>query len=232
MKHSTLFAVGVSVAAAASAEAPAATLTFPDAAYGGLSFTNISVTEVDTGDPEGFNRFVDSPGLNLTAAGLFGPVLAWGALNAGVYGGYGPVSEVLNFSYTVTAAPGRLIDGIGQLYTADVFSGPGKSMTVAAHAYTPGGMEIGANTWTEGASNVVVSPLSQAAPVIDFRATMTMALDGSATADSEILFSVFQHSFATIAGAPVPEPAAWTTMLLGFGLAGAILRRRRRVAAP
>jgi len=31
---------------------------------------------------------------------------------------------------------------------------------------------------------------------------------------------------------PVPEPAAWALMIAGFGLAGASLRQRRRLAAP
>jgi hypothetical protein len=29
----------------------------------------------------------------------------------------------------------------------------------------------------------------------------------------------------------VPEPSTWTTMIMGFGLAGAMMRRRRFAAA-
>ncbi|HEY3950003.1 PEPxxWA-CTERM sorting domain-containing protein [Phenylobacterium sp.] len=39
---------------------------------------------------------------------------------------------------------------------------------------------------------------------------------------------VFFDDFAV--NGPVPEPAAWTLMIAGFGLAGAMLRRRRAVA--
>lgn len=38
-----------------------------------------------------------------------------------------------------------------------------------------------------------------------------------------------EHAFSLEAG--VPEPAAWTLMIAGFGLAGTSLRRRRAVAA-
>ncbi|QIK79103.1 PEPxxWA-CTERM sorting domain-containing protein [Sphingomonas piscis] len=36
----------------------------------------------------------------------------------------------------------------------------------------------------------------------------------------------------TIVGpaSPVPEPNTWTSILVGFGTAGSLLRRRRRVA--
>ena len=36
----------------------------------------------------------------------------------------------------------------------------------------------------------------------------------------------------TVTTAAVPEPAAWTLMILGFGAAGAMLRRARRTRAP
>ena len=35
----------------------------------------------------------------------------------------------------------------------------------------------------------------------------------------------------SVPAAAVPEPAAWALMILGFGGAGAQLRRRRRIAA-
>ncbi|MBY9061427.1 PEPxxWA-CTERM sorting domain-containing protein [Sphingomonas yunnanensis] len=33
-------------------------------------------------------------------------------------------------------------------------------------------------------------------------------------------------------GAAVPEPSTWAMMVLGFGLAGAAIRRRRAAGAP
>jgi hypothetical protein len=37
--------------------------------------------------------------------------------------------------------------------------------------------------------------------------------------------------FDKLAGIAVPEPATWTMMIMGFGLAGGLLRARRRIAA-
>lgn len=38
--------------------------------------------------------------------------------------------------------------------------------------------------------------------------------------------------FATLANAPVPEPASWAMFVLGFGIAGRAMRRRRRLSVP
>jgi hypothetical protein len=40
-----------------------------------------------------------------------------------------------------------------------------------------------------------------------------------------------QYFGDVVSGAGVPEPAAWALMIVGFGLAGVALRRRRRIAA-
>jgi hypothetical protein len=38
-------------------------------------------------------------------------------------------------------------------------------------------------------------------------------------------------SIGDSAGSAVPEPASWALMISGFGLAGAVLRRRRALVA-
>ena len=43
-----------------------------------------------------------------------------------------------------------------------------------------------------------------------------------------VTFTSGSNTFLTAAGASVPEPAAWTMMLLGFGGLGAVLRSRRK----
>lgn len=43
--------------------------------------------------------------------------------------------------------------------------------------------------------------------------------------------TIFTSRIDVTIGAPLPEPATWMTMLLGFGLAGAALRRRRKAFA-
>jgi hypothetical protein len=51
------------------------------------------------------------------------------------------------------------------------------------------------------------------------------ALGGFAFLDNVI------YAYPQVAGGPVPEPRAWALMILGFGAAGAALRRRREVVA-
>lgn len=67
---------------------------------------------------------------------------------------------------------------------------------------------------------------------IDFTATstsasLTFAAD-PATANGFFGPALDNVSIATIAGV-VPEPSAWALMILGFGVAGAAMRRRRKV---
>jgi hypothetical protein len=55
---------------------------------------------------------------------------------------------------------------------------------------------------------------------------------GVATTQGALSFSsVSEVSFAATTGpaAPIPEPVAWTLMIVGFGAAGAAMRRRRPV---
>lgn len=68
---------------------------------------------------------------------------------------------------------------------------------------------IGGNSFTTDGYNVTFS-------------TLTLTSDGSAPASGDL--------FATVSA--VPEPASWAMMLVGAGLAGAGLRRRRQVATP
>jgi len=41
----------------------------------------------------------------------------------------------------------------------------------------------------------------------------------------------FEVEPASVPGGPIPEPATWASMILGFGLAGTALRRRRSAFA-
>ena len=58
------------------------------------------------------------------------------------------------------------------------------------------------------------------------RVRVNPALDGT---NNEI--ADFLQGSGTLNARAVPEPATWLTMLLGFGVAGAVIRNRRRVAA-
>jgi hypothetical protein len=57
------------------------------------------------------------------------------------------------------------------------------------------------------------------------------ATHASNTAYADAIYSVGGNTQGFVIGGGVPEPASWAMMIAGFGLAGAMLRRRRPVAA-
>ena len=59
-------------------------------------------------------------------------------------------------------------------------------------------------------------------PDIDDEISETLLASLSRTDGSNLIIST---------DAPVPEPSTWAMMILGFGAAGSILRRQRRVPA-
>jgi hypothetical protein len=110
-------------------------LTYNPITYNTITFTNIGITETDSGTVAAFTA---SPGVLDAGPTPSGTALAWGAVDAGVY--YANASEIVNFAYTVTdTSSSSLIDTIGQLYSADIASGPGVSLTAVENVYTPSG---------------------------------------------------------------------------------------------
>jgi hypothetical protein len=59
----------------------------------------------------------------------------------------------------------------------------------------------------------------------------TLAAPYSITARYTIVAPTHGESLANISVAGIPEPGAWALMIMGFGMAGAILRRRRATVA-
>jgi hypothetical protein len=51
------------------------------------------------------------------------------------------------------------------------------------------------------------------------------------TTYADAIYSVGGQNQGFVIGGAVPEPASWALMIAGFGMAGAVLRRRRQVAA-
>src|ERR1700679_84788 len=140
--------------------------------YGGLSFTNIGITEADNGAAASFTTF---PGLAIGVTTPYGTSLAWGGVNAGVYGANS--SEVVNFDYTVSSSsPSTLTDAVGQLYTADVFSGPGVSLTAVENVYDTSGNLIGTDTYTMGQTNLPTIALSTPEQTVNVQVTLTMSI--------------------------------------------------------
>ncbi|HEX4366906.1 MAG TPA: hypothetical protein VH023_08765, partial [Rhodopila sp.] len=163
--------------------------------YDGLSFTNIGITETDSGIAASFTTF---PGLALGITTPYGAALEWGGVNAGVYGANS--SEVVNFNYTVSStSASTLIDTVGQLYTADIFSGPGVSLTAVETIYDTSGNLIGTDTYTMGATNLPTITLSTPEQTVNVQLTLTMAIGSTGTSASTLVISALQQSFGTIA---------------------------------
>ena len=170
-------------------------LTINPITYNDLSFTNIDITETDSGDAASFSAF---PGIVSAAVTPFGTALAWGAVNAGVYGANS--SEVLNFDYTVSStSASSLIDTVGQLYTADVFSGPGVSLIAVENIYSTSGTLLGTDSYTMGATNLPTITLSTPEQTVNVQITLTMAIGSTGTSASSVVISAFQQNFGTIA---------------------------------
>ncbi|WP_158926621.1 SdrD B-like domain-containing protein [Acidisphaera sp. S103] len=170
-------------------------LTLNPIAYNALSFTNIDITETDAGSVASFTTFPGIAGVGVTP---FGTALTWGAVNAGVYGANS--SEVVNFDYTVSStSASTLIDTVGQLYTADVFSGPGVSLTAVENIYSTSGTLLGTDSYTMGATNLPTITLSTPEQTVNVQVTLTMSIGSTGTSASSVVISAFQQSFGTIA---------------------------------
>lgn len=170
-------------------------LTYNAITYDGLSFTNDTATEADTGSVASFTSF---PGIQSAVSSPNGIALSWAAVNAGVYGANS--SEVVNFNYTVSStSASTLIDTVGQLYTTDIASGPGISLTAVETIYTTAGSLIGTDTYTLGATNLPTVTLSAAQQTVNVQITLTMAVNATGTSSSSLVVSAFQQSYGTIA---------------------------------
>jgi choice-of-anchor A domain-containing protein len=172
-------------------------LTFNPLSYEGLTFTNISVNETDSGTVA---SFADVPGSLVGLSTVIGPAIAWEGVNAGVY--YANASEVLNLSYTVTAGSGSLLDEAGQIYTADSFSGPGIHLTAVENIYSTSGVLLATDTYTQGGSNQAYVPFSSAQQSVNVQITLTMSIDATGTSASTVLISAIQQQFNTVIAPP------------------------------
>lgn len=179
-----------------------ASITFNPVTYGSLSFTNILVSEIDTGTVaplSGSSGF--DVGLSTVLGSAFVPAIAIEAVNAGVYGAGS--QEVINLSYTVTAGSGNLINSIGQLYVADTLAGPGVSLVAVETLTNPAnGQILGTNTFTLGATNLPTMALTQNLTAVNVSIKLTMSIDATVgTTASKLLISELEQSFGTVQGA-------------------------------
>jgi len=175
------------------------TLTYAAITYGGLSFTNDTVTETDTGTVAAFTAF---PGVQGAAATTYGTALTWGGVNAGVYGPNSSV--VVNFSYTVTStSSSSLIDSLAQVFTGDSFAGLGVSLVSTENVYTTAGALIGTDVYTYSplGSTVSTATLSSAQQSVNVTVSLNLSVGILGTSASLGVISAFQQAFGTIANA-------------------------------
>ena len=172
--------------------------SFPSVSTNGLSFTNITATEADTGavvpfaSNSGNFEGVDTP---------TGAELSWGGAAAAVY--YAGSSQVVNFSYSVSSTSSTsLIDSVGQVYVNDSLNGPGVSLVAVENVYDTAGNLIGSDTFTAGTTNVPSVTLSHAEQTVNVKVTLTMAVSSAGNSSSVVGISAIDQSFGTVAAPP------------------------------
>lgn len=146
----------------------------------------------------------------------------------------------LDFYYQVTrTGPGTVANQMIDAFTAASFGGFSVDGFVSALDPDNGGLFLAANnppasTTTTGRSitGITLQTNFGLNGLTDTETSATYIFRTDATAFTQGTFGVINGStFSGVAFAPtvaaVPEPATWAFMLLGFGLIGSALRRRR-----
>jgi len=167
------------------------------------------------------------------AASLAAVALSASAAGAATYVNYGPVGS--DGGFTITFGNTGITDAdIADVFTFTLPTGrtdfvitstmSGTSQNITWSSITFNGTEFDSSTagWNEFSflNGVLVTEGSQQQLVL------TGTGGGNASYSGVI-------TFMPQASVPVPEPAAWALMIVGFGGAGAALRRtRNRQAAP
>lgn len=206
-------------------------LTAAPAASAAELLTNGSFEDIGGATPEGWGGLtyyaggvpqipgwtVESGSVDLTTTGSF-----WGPAYDGTYSldinGWNPgritqsFNTVLGQIYNVTFAYSRNIAGAENPATATVTAG-GQALDVVAPLdgpFTSGGRMA----WLTGGFSFVGDG-----------STATLALAATNGTNGGVFFDAISVQTG------IPEPAAWAMMIGGFGLAGAMLRRRRAISA-
>ncbi len=229
------------IATAAAAAISLAALTAPFAAQAAEVLVNGSFEDIGAATPEGWGGLtyyaggpfalpgwvVESGSVDLTTSGSF-----WGPAEDGDYSmdingwSAGRISQsfdtVMGQTYNVSFAYSRNVAGAPDPALAFVSAG-GQTFDVSA-----------ANTSTFGYGHHM-QWLTGAFSFVGTGSPTTLTLGAVTGGNGGVFFD--SVSVQTVrSGAPlqvvgVPEPAAWALMIGGFGMTGAILRRRRMVRA-
>jgi choice-of-anchor C domain-containing protein len=223
--------------AAASALAALTIVAAPSAAGAAELLVNGSFEDIGAGAPEGWGGLtyyaggvalpgwtVASGSVDLTTSASF-----WGPAYDGNYSldinGWNPGTITQSFGtvigqlYAVSFAYGRNVAGAENPATATVTAG---GQTVNVSAADDGSFGSGRNMiWKTGGFTFT----GTGSPT-------TISLQATNGSNGGVFFDKISVQSEDLAGAAaVPEPATWALMIGGFGLMGAMLRRRRGLAA-
>lgn len=150
-----------------------------------------------------------------------------------VHGRFGPGSS----GQAIVNATDVFYCGLGSATAAGSYNssgvGAGEHTATLGVSETCDGGRITINPGQTFAVFAIVQALSNRNGYVDAMNTFTVSFDEENTfvsgTDQKVASGFLSQSVSQ--GAAVPEPGAWALMILGFGSAGAMLRRRRAVAA-
>ena len=153
------------------------------------------------------------------------------------------VGDVLNFTLTldqflnVPSAPGTTFFGIDVLTGGSQLGTPPGDGTTSSGSISPIDGTFAGNTYFSACSNCIAATgIFTPGPQFDIsQLTASVTIEGLVNFDPDDMSPIFATDFRLRyqsdqgATAAVPEPATWAMMILGFGAAGSVIRRRRRV---
>ena len=176
---------------------------FSDASYGGLTFSNISVSEDDVGT---VNSFVDSSLLSMRVSNVpssrvstyQGPT--WSSFSSGALAPGS--STTLTFSYDVSATTaGMGVNGLQQAFTVDTQTGAGISLVGVEYVYDANNNLVGQST-INLATPSATGPVAPGdfAPYAAFTSlhvqlVVAAAVDANAVAPAAVNFSIIEQGF-------------------------------------
>jgi hypothetical protein len=153
----------------------------------------------------------------------------------------GPGSYALTQAFTLTSAKTVTISfdlfannwaGANYNNGRDYTVNPNQNAVVdllvgSATAFTEAAPDIVATLWGPGSDNLTGNPN----PWSSYSTTLTLAAGTYqlrfAETDNQLFFN---QGVDNVSVASVPEPASWALMIVGFGMVGAAVRSRRRLA--
>ena len=168
---------------------PTYTQSWSPVTDGLLTFTNISVNEVNVGSVEAFVATASQP----TIASGTEHGIQWNGFSTLTYGAES--SQTLTFNYDVTSASGtELISSINSQYVIDTLFGTNAHLVATANVYNLNGDLIGSQYYSSDGVYPPASTFIQAQQAVHVTVTISQFIDAGDT-DSAISASVFRQTF-------------------------------------